>query len=70
MARRRHRGVSREVQDLLIKAENLGCAIEHGAKHVQVKVPGGGIVTMPKTPSDHRSIPNAKSQLRRAGLKL
>lgn len=40
-----------------------------GSNHFQVKVPGG-IVTLANTPSDHRSVKNARSRLRRLGVEL
>lgn len=38
--------------------------------HTQWKSPGKGIVHQSKTPSDHRSLKNFRSQLKRRGLRL
>jgi predicted RNA binding protein YcfA (HicA-like mRNA interferase family) len=54
---------------LLKQAEAAGCQVRNTrGGHVQIKAPGGGIVTASATPSDPRSVKNTRAQLRRAGV--
>jgi hypothetical protein len=63
--------VKREVQDLLALARARGCAVVPTRNgHYKVLVPGGGLVVVPRTPSDWRSIRNIRSDLRKAGLDI
>jgi hypothetical protein len=45
-----------------------GCVIKDTAKGWMVYCPNGEMVSMHKTPSDHRALRNARSRIKRAGL--
>lgn len=48
-----------------------GCTIKPGGVHDKVLSPDGRFLTsLPRTPSDYRSIPNAVAQLRRKGVDI
>lgn len=48
--------------------ERLGLEVEYGGKHYKVRMPPGkGIVAIPKTPSDSRSLYNVRATLQRMG---
>lgn len=61
---------NKEMQEVIDACQRAGWVAESGAKHVKVKVPSGRTITLPKTPSDHRSIKNTKAQLRAEGLQV
>lgn len=61
----------REVTRLIDAAVEAGCRIHHqGRKHVVLATPAGGLVTVSRTPSDHRAIHNMRADLRRNGVPL
>jgi hypothetical protein len=63
--------VKKDMRALLAQAEDAGCEVKPTRNgHVQIKVPGGGIVIAASTASDHRTIKNTRAELRRAGLEL
>jgi len=62
------KSASRKFTDAMAKdLRKLGFEVEHGSKHHHVYVPGndGRRCTIPKTASDHRSMKNACSELKR-----
>lgn len=63
----------KKMRDLVGQLESQGWT-EHckpgRSSHRQFKAPRGGIVTLPATPSDHRSWRNLLSVLRRYGAVL
>lgn len=61
---------NKESQELVDACHRAGWVAERGTKHVKVKVPSGRTITIPSTPSDHRSLDNAKAILRSEGLQL
>lgn len=65
---KRSKITNREVRKLVEVARKNGCRIEAGNQHIRVLAPRGGIVILPSTPSDHRSLLNARSEMRRAGI--
>ena len=66
--RKRRRVGNPEVREMLRVAEANGCRVKSGSGHFSVYAPNGKIVTLPSTPSDHRSVLNCRSQMRRAGI--
>lgn len=47
-------------------ARSLGCEVERARSgHYKVKLDGRLVAVMASTPSDHRSMKNAKAQIRR-----
>lgn len=57
-----------EAKDLIRRALAAGGrARQTGSGHIMLSLPGGN-VTMPSSPSDHRSMKNARARIRRAGL--
>lgn len=64
----RPRAGDREVDKLVGAAHSQGFAISRtGSGHLRLSK-GGESVVVPSTPSDHRSVKNARAALRRAGL--
>lgn len=54
------------VDDLLARAREAGLQVERTTRHWQLSRPDGGEkVTVPCTPSDHRSLLNSVAQIRR-----
>lgn len=56
------------VKDLLDRAHFAGLRVERATRHYLLSNPAessGVMVTVPKTPSDHRSLPNAVMQVRK-----
>jgi hypothetical protein len=65
---RRPKG-DKATEQLLRAAEAAGARVEFGGRHYKVFMPGGkGIVVVSATTSDHRSLKNARAQMRRFGL--
>jgi DNA-binding PadR family transcriptional regulator len=60
----------KDVADLLEAATRAGATIEKGGSHWKVRKDGEVIGTVPSTPSDHRSLLNARAALKRKGLAL
>jgi hypothetical protein len=58
------------VADLLEEVTRAGGEIEKRKRHWLVRYGGQPITTVPNTPSDYRSLLNARATLRRAGLPL
>lgn len=64
-------GLHRDVRALIGELRAAGWMTDHRGIHVKVLDPKGRIVTtLPSTPSDHRSLPNARAKLRRAGAPI
>jgi len=61
---------AREARALVRQAVEQGCVLVPSRKHYKLRCPGAEQIIFPKTPSDHRSLKNARSRLRRAGLEL
>lgn len=63
---------NKDLDAMIAKAWEAGWwAEKRGNNHVLCYPPDGGqMVTMPSTPSDHRSVPNTRSLFRRSGLPL
>lgn len=60
----------REIEELIHEIEDQGYAVKFGKNgHWKVYTPQG-IVILPGTSSDFRGIKNAKSQLRRYGVRV
>lgn len=64
--------MTKDVRDLLKKLEAQGWRIVAGGKHIKAFPPDTTrpMVTIPTTPSDHRSLRNTIAQLRRSGADL
>jgi len=45
-----------------------GARIKETTKGYQIMCPNGDIITMHKTPSDHRAMRNTRARVKRAGL--
>ena len=67
---RQERPTNREVGVLLEEVTAAGGEIQRRTRHWAVLFGGQVIGTVPNTPSDHRSLLNARAALRRAGLPL
>lgn len=66
---KRPRAARKDVEALLSEAENAGAAISRaGSGHFKIKTREGKTMTVPSTPSDHRSLDNARAQMRRIGI--
>lgn len=61
---------NRDVADLLEKVTAAGGQIEKRARHWAVLVDDAIVATVPSTPSDWRSLLNARASIRRAGLDI
>lgn len=57
----------RNLKELLARLQELGCELEVG-RHIKVRLNGRLVATLAKTTGDRRSILNAVSNLRRAGV--
>lgn len=57
----------KEVKQLLGKLvdNDVKFILSSGSKHHQLKIVGDGMVTIGKSPSDHRAIKNIRSDIRR-----
>ncbi|AWN04272.1 HicA-like toxin [Gordonia phage Sour] len=63
------RGMSKDVAKLVAEVEAAGAEVRRAkGQHLKVYLDGHLIGTIPSTPSDWRSLKNARSQLRRNGL--
>ncbi|MFH0246378.1 hypothetical protein ACGRHY_29055 [Streptomyces sp. HK10] len=61
---------SKEVKQLIKKLESQGFTVEATRKgHYKVSRKGAFVTYLPGTPSDHRSLKNCLSYLKRAGYK-
>lgn len=60
-----------DLKRLMKLAREQGWSVEMtGGHHLRWTPPEGPYVICPSTPSDHRSIPNTISNLRKAGLEV
>lgn len=61
----------KEVREIVEEARRQGWRVEEGKRgHVKLFAPDGRtIVTLPSTPSDHRSLKNSIAEMRWAGFK-
>lgn len=58
----------RQIKDLILSAQAQGWTAEmRGTGHWALYAPGGGMVVMAATPSDHRAVKNIVSVMRRYG---
>lgn len=55
---------------LLRELEDLGLEVRTTKSGYQILTPGGGIVTVHRTESDHRALQNTKARLKREGVEL
>ena len=63
----------KDIQDIISKLEEQGWTVtqSRGNSHWKCVAPGGvGLVFMPSSPSDSRSLRNTVSHLRRLGAQL
>lgn len=59
----------KDLRPLVKQLKDLGFHIESGGKHALIKSIEGKVVgSLPLTPSDHRTMKNTISDLRRAGV--
>lgn len=56
--------VAKCIQDVL--DSDKGWFVKKGKKHSKLCSPTGGIILIPKTPSDYRSLKNFKNQISKA----
>ena len=65
------RRVARDFRPLIKAAREQGWRVDATRRHPVLFSPDGrAAVPVPTTPSDHRSLANLRSQLRRAGLEV
>jgi hypothetical protein len=58
-------------RELIAACKAAGAKVDHGGKHWRVTLPGGrGMVTLPVSSSDWRTVKNNALQLHRAGLNV
>jgi DNA-binding transcriptional regulator YhcF (GntR family) len=59
----------KEMRDLIDQVRSVdGWRVEHDGRHYRVFPPSGPVLILSRTPSDHRSMANARALLRRNGL--
>lgn len=58
-----------ELRTILNGLEEQGCRVVRKTNGWQVLCPSGDIVTLHNTPSDYRALRNARSLIKRAGLR-
>lgn len=63
------KGVPSDTRELLKAVKKAGGTVTKSRKHLTVATPQGP-VTVPFTPSDHRSLSNAAHELTRHGLRF
>lgn len=65
------KGAAKDVQDVLRAAQAAGGWTGRRLKngHVMLRHAGGATASIPATPSDYRSIRNARAQIKRGGAK-
>jgi predicted RNA binding protein YcfA (HicA-like mRNA interferase family) len=65
------RGINKDYNDVVTLAQEQGWDVRIGkGGHLRFQSPQGELVFTSQTPSDRRSLMNAKACLRRAGLDL
>jgi hypothetical protein len=63
--------MKKDLKALIRQAVDAGCSVrDTKGGHLQILIPGGGIVTVSSSPSDHHALKNARGDLRRAGLDI
>lgn len=62
--------INRDIQRLAQFAETQEWDVADGGKHLLFTAPDGALVTVPRTPSDWRSVRNTVAELRRHGLAI
>ena len=62
----------KEIVKLIKELERQGWRVERGSKHFIAYSPDTSVrpITIPGTPSDHRSLKNLRAELRRGGAIL
>ena len=58
----------RMLKDIVRAAESQGWVLKEGRKHTKLLAPTGGMVVLPVSPSDGRSVANALAIMRRYGF--
>jgi len=60
----------REIRKIVKSAVKQGCEVKASRRssHIQIIVPGKGIVTVSSSPSDERAYKNIRADLRRNGI--
>lgn len=58
------------VHRLARNLEQRGCTVKLTTRHLQVRIPGGGIVVAPTSASDWRGLKNLARDLRANGLDI
>ncbi len=66
-----HKDIKKIIKALTDEQLNPGWRVEQGGKHLKAYPADKAqpMVTVPLTPSDHRSIKNLRAQLKRAGAR-
>lgn len=59
----------KEIRTLLSGLEGQGATVKATTKGWQVKCPSGGLLTIHRTPSDHRAVKNLRSIVKRQGMR-
>jgi hypothetical protein len=59
------KGLPKDWRKLARAIQEKGWEFEEGTKHVKAFGPGGGFLTLPKTPSDWRAYLNQRARFRR-----
>jgi hypothetical protein len=54
---------NRAINDLVTGLVRLGCRLDRN-NHLKITAPNGQVVTLPRTPSDHRAERNAERDVR------
>lgn len=64
--------MKKEIKKILRQLDQQGWRIKDTGKHIKAYPPDRSkrMVVLPRTPSDHRALKNAISQLRRSGARL
>jgi hypothetical protein len=60
----------KKIEELVAAVEKQGWTASNTGRHWRVVSPAGKIVFLPSTPSEYRSVKNARALLRRCGAKL
>ncbi|HEY8414386.1 MAG TPA: type II toxin-antitoxin system HicA family toxin [Thermaerobacter sp.] len=59
--------MKKEIREIIRYLQKEGWTLRQGGKHY-VLTKGDKVLTLPKTPGDHRSMKNVYADLRRAGI--
>lgn len=61
-------GLKSQLREIIKGLEAQGARVKETSDGWQILCPNGDIVTMHRTPSDHRALRNTRSRIKRAGL--